>query len=251
MKSELDLFTSPPIQASILKSEEVSYNPIASLDSPSTIKFVSLGHGDTYRDLSSTYLKLKVQFLKKDGSPRHDDKGTDGKILQQPSVVNNLLHSIIKQCNVQLNGKNITPSDGNYHYRAYIESLLNYGTDAATTHLECAGWILDKPNIARSDNNGSKERQKLHHNSNIVELMGKLRVDMFNQPTLLINNVDIRILFTLEKPDFFLIADDSEESQLKIVEANLFMRHVTINPSVLLAHNAVLKKQMLNIIIKE
>ncbi|XP_055371984.1 uncharacterized protein F54H12.2-like [Condylostylus longicornis] len=186
MKSELDLFATPPIQTNILKSEE--------------------------------------------------------KTIQQPSVVNNILHSLIKQCNVQLNGKNITPSDGNYHYRAYIESLLNYGTDAATTHLECAGWILDKPNIARSDNNGSKERQKLYHNSNVVELMGKLHVDMFNQPTHLINNVDIRILFTLEKPDFFLFADDSDESQFKIVEAKLFMRHVTINPSVLLAHNAVLEK---------
>ncbi|XP_055380735.1 uncharacterized protein F54H12.2-like [Condylostylus longicornis] len=242
MKSELDLFATPPIQTNILKSEEVSYNPIASLDNPSIIEFVSLGHGDTYRDLSSTYIKLKVQILKKDGTAWHDDKGADQKTIQQPSVLNNILHSLIKQCNVQLNGKNITPSDGNYHYRAYIESLLNYGTDAATTHLECAGWILDKPNIARSDNNGSKERQKLYHNSNVVELMGKLHVDMFNQPTHLINNVDIRILFTLEKPNFFLFADDSDESQFKIVEAKLFMRHVTINPSVLLAHNAVLEK---------
>ena len=65
MKSELDIFRTQPIQSSILRSEEVSYNPIASLDNPSVIEFVSLGHGDTYRDLSSAYLKLKVQFLKK------------------------------------------------------------------------------------------------------------------------------------------------------------------------------------------
>lgn len=242
IKSELDIFRTQPVQSSILRSEEVSYNPIASLDNPSVIEFVSLGHGDTYRDLSSAYLKLKVQILKKDGTQWNKDKNADGTLIQQPSVVNNLLHSLIKQCNVQLNGKNISPSDGNYHYRAYIESLLNYGTDAATTHLECGGWMLDKPNIAKFDNNGSKERQKLYQNSNVVELMGKLHLDMFNQPTLLINNVDIRILLTLEKPDFYFFADDSDESQLKILEATLFMRHVTINPSVLLAHNAVLEK---------
>ncbi|XP_055385803.1 uncharacterized protein LOC129614877 [Condylostylus longicornis] len=175
------------IQSSILRSEEVSYNPIASLDNPSTIEFVSLGHGDTYRDLSSTYLRLKVKIVKKAGNYWNNDKGADGKTLPQPSVVNNLLHSILKQ--------------------AYIESLLNYGTDAATTHLECAVWCLDKPNIAKPDNNGSKERQKLYHNSNIAELMG-----------------------------------DADESQLKILEATLFMKHVTINPSVLLTHNAVLEK---------
>ncbi|XP_055385238.1 uncharacterized protein F54H12.2-like [Condylostylus longicornis] len=239
---QLDIFRTKPIQSSILRSEEVSYNPIVSLDNLSTIEFVSLGHGDTYRDLSSTYLRLKVQIVKKDGNHWNNDKGADGKTLPQPSVVNNLLHSIIKQCNVQFNGKSITPLDGNYHYRAYIESLLNYGTDAATTHLECAGWCLDKPNIAKPDNNGSKERQKLYHNSNIVELKGKLHLDMFNQPTLLINNVDVRITLTLEKPDFYIFADDADESQLKILEATLFRKHVTINPSVLLAHNAVLAK---------
>jgi hypothetical protein len=140
------------------------------------------------------------------------------------------LHSLKKQCNVQLNGKNITPSDGNYHYRSYIESLLNYGSDAVSTHLECCGWNLDKPNAAKFDNNGSKERQKQFNNSAIVELYGKLHVDMFNQPTLLINGVDVRIILTLEKLEFFMFSDDSDESQLKIVEANLLMRHVTINP---------------------
>lgn len=59
MKSELDLFAKPAIQTNVIKSEEVAYRPISSIDNASVIEFVSLGHGDTYRDLSSIYLKLK------------------------------------------------------------------------------------------------------------------------------------------------------------------------------------------------
>jgi len=247
MKSELDIFASLPVQTSILRSEEVAYNPLASLEaSPSTIEFVSLGNGDTYRDLSSTYIKFKVQILKKDGSTwSANDKigsGADAKLAPQPSVINNLLHSMIKQCNVTLNGKNITPSDSLYHYKAYLTTLLNYGSDSSQTHLEASGWELDKPNFNSFDNNGSKARQKLYNNSAVVELMGKLHVDFFNTPTLLLNNVDMRIALTLEKQDFFLFFNDTDESYLKIHEATLYMKHVTINPNILLAHNTVLEK---------
>jgi len=48
MKSELDLFAAHPMQSSILRTEAVSYNPIASLDGASAIEFVCLGNGETY-----------------------------------------------------------------------------------------------------------------------------------------------------------------------------------------------------------
>ena len=73
MKSELDLFKSIPVQSSILKTEEVAYKPIASLDNPNVIEFVSLGYGDTYRDLSSVYLKLRVRLLKDAKETPHTD----------------------------------------------------------------------------------------------------------------------------------------------------------------------------------
>jgi len=54
-KSELELFAAHPTQSSILRTEKVSYNPIASLDGASSIEFASLGNGETYRDLSCVY----------------------------------------------------------------------------------------------------------------------------------------------------------------------------------------------------
>lgn len=259
MKSELDLFSTPTVQSNILKTEEVAYKPIASLDNSSDLEFVSLGHGDTYRDLSSIYLRLKVQLVKiKDGK---EDFYTGKEIVitgaggvtdttadDGPGVVNNVLHSLFRQCTIYLNGRPIAQTDNNYNYRAYIENLLNYGKDAASTHLESVGWYLDKDNMeaARNfeGNEGYLAREKLFSRSNVVELMGKIHADVFNQDKLLMNGVDLRVVLSLEKPEFYLLTKDSDNysPRIKILEATMYMNHVTVNPSIMLAHETVLQR---------
>lgn len=259
MKSELDLFSSPPVQSSILKTEEVAYKPIASLDNSSVLEFVSLGHGDTYRDLSSIYLRLKLQLIKiKDGKEElytgQDIKitkpdGTVGTVSDDgPGVVNNILHSLFRQCTIYLNGKLISQTDNNYNFRAYIENLLNYGKDAASTHLESVGWYLDENNMevleSREENVGYHARQELFDTSNVVELMGKIHGDMFNQDKLLINGVDLRVVLTLERPEFYILSkdDDPNSPRIKILDATMHMNHVTVNPNIMLAHETVLQR---------
>jgi len=44
---------------------------------------------------------------------------------------------------VSLNGKPVTLHETNYHYKAYLEKLLNYGSDASGTHLMSSLWNLD------------------------------------------------------------------------------------------------------------
>lgn len=234
MKSELDLFKKLPVQASILGTEEVSYKPIASLDNPNVIEFVSLGYGDTYRDLSSIYLKLRVQIL---GAA--DAAITDESV----GVANNVLHSLIQKAAVYMNGKPISQTDSNYQYRAYIEVLLNYGNDASTTHLETIGWKIDSGDLEPDKvNNGLTARKKMFGKSAIIELIGKVHCDMFNQNKLLLNNVDLRIVFTMEKPEFYIIEKAEGKSHIKILDATLFMNHVTISPEILLAHQQLLSK---------
>ena len=277
MKSELDFFTPHPIQSSILKTEEIVYKPVASLDNTSLIEFVSLGHGDTYRDLSSIYLKLRIKMFK---NQKNEVIGDDS-----PSTVNNIMHSLFKQC-FYMNGKPIAQTDHNYHYRAYIENLLNYGSDAATTHLESVGWYIDDgkmdydgtgststpPNPgdgkkrrkrdetnplastsntntssgtsnATGENSGQKKRQAVFAKSCEVELMGKIHGDMFNQSKLLLNNIDLRVILATENPSFYIMSkNDKDEAYIKILDATMYMNHVTINPNVLLAHEKVLLK---------
>lgn len=236
MKSELDLFSPPSIQTNILRNEEVAYKPITSLENQSVIEFACYGHGDAYLDLSSINLCLKIKITKTDGTSYTEvDK-------DQPGIVNNMLHSLFHQVNISLNGKNINSSDGNYSYRAYIEQLLNYGHDAHKTHLEMSGWVLDSKNLDNlNTNEGLKARSDITKNSSVIELYGKLHADMLNQPLLLLNNVDLRIALTLNKPEFYLIADEKDASMVKIIEATLYMKHVSINPNILIAHHKILE----------
>ena len=46
---------------------------------------------------------------------------------------------------ISLNGKSVTLHETNYHYKVYIEKLLNYGSDASSTHLITSIWYLDSP----------------------------------------------------------------------------------------------------------
>lgn len=235
MSSSLDLFAPSSVQMSILKTDEISYLPISSLDNASSIEFLSLGHSEVYRDLSSVYIKLKVQAQESELK-----KYTVGG----PGVVNNLLHSLFEQCNVFLNGKLIS-SDQNYHYRSYIENLTNYGTDAASTHLETVGWVVDTgkvDSLTTAENPGLDTRKSKYENGVVVELYGRLHCDFFSQNRLLLNNIDLKVVLTLSRPSFYLLEEETKTSTIKIMEATLFMNHVTLNPSILLSHETILTK---------
>lgn len=238
MKTELDLFSQQPIQTNIIKTEEVSYSPIASLDNPSAIEFLAVGNGDTYRDLSSIYLRL---VLKIEHKIIKDEKG---QVIETPTgVVNNLLHSLFRNCTIYLNNKSISQSDNNYHYRAYFEKILNYGKDAASTHLEATGWTLDTGDLDSLDEPALKKRVQQFKNGAKVEVMGKIHADMFNQSKLLLNNVDLKVVLNLEKPDFYMMCKAEDHSTIKILEATMYMNHITVNPNILVAHHRMLTKQ--------
>lgn len=237
-KTELDLFTQSPIQTSILGTNEIAYKPLNALgDDPSVIEFACLGHGDTYRDLSSIYLRLCVRLMKKPSNEVHDSTKT------KSCVVNNLLHSLFRQVSVYMNGVPIAQSNNDYGYRAYLENLLNYGNDAAGTHLETVGWALDDGDMDTLDaknNKGYAIRETRMLNSQTVELFGRVHADMFNQHRLLLNNIDLRIALSIEKSDFYIIEKDTETSFIKIDSATLYMNHITINPDILLTNERLL-----------
>lgn len=110
MLSQLDLFTKKPMQSNILSTEEISYKPVTAITNNSVIEFTSLGHGDTYRDLSSIRLRLLVKH-KKSSTESYDEavpavKDVGGTITKPAeeakggSLVNNVLHSLFKQCTI-------------------------------------------------------------------------------------------------------------------------------------------------------
>ena len=129
LKSVLDIFLKRSIQTSMVNNHTVTYKPIAPADNPAQFEFNYSGHSAYYIDLNSMRLLLRFKLVKTEGSDMPADK------TNTVGCVNNLLHSMFSSLSVSLNGKPVTLHGTKYHYKAYLEKLLNYGSDAAGTHL--------------------------------------------------------------------------------------------------------------------
>ena len=240
VKSELDLFSIPPTQTSIENGTMVEYHPIASIVDNGPIEFNIPGSGEDYLDLANTYLHIGVKIVEADGTDIAADAGV--------GPVNLLLHSLFSQVDVQLNDKLVTSSANTYAYRAYLETLLNYGRPAKESQLTASLWYkdtaahMDNRNVMDGENKGLVNRAMFTAESKTVDLVGRIHSDLFFQEKLLLNGINVRIKLVSNKDKFVLMAADNATFKLKIVRAVLRVRKVRIAPAVFLAHAKALER---------
>ena len=242
VKTELDLFTVPPTQ-NIVDSHVVEHQPKAFLDSGGPIEFLIPGSGDDYLDLANTMLHVQVKVTRANGE--------DLDLADPVGPVNNWLHSLFSQVDVYLNGTLVTFSTNTYAYRAYIETLLSYGTDAKVTQLTIQLWHKDTASNMDAveivdgvaANAGFVARRANIVRSRVVDMMGRLQVDMFLQNKFLINGVDVKIRLVRSKAAFAHMAGGpNPDYRITIVNAALFAKKTTLNPTVQMAHIKALER---------
>jgi hypothetical protein len=133
---------------------------------------------DTYID-TNIPLFIRGKLTKADGTNLGATDFTAG--------TNNLLHRLFSQCSIALNGTTITPATDLYNYRSYFETVLSYGSDAASSHLTNAFWYLDDgdllpcdPTSANSKNAGFIARWNRMKQSKEIQMYGRLHSDICN-----------------------------------------------------------------------
>ena len=109
---------------------------------------------DEYIDLSKTILVVEGKVTPADGETSLKDKSGQANV----APVNNFLHSLFRQVDVYLNGKQVTPAMGTYAYRSYIETLLNYDVSAKKSQLSSALYYKDTP--GKMDDKGGLPQTK-------------------------------------------------------------------------------------------
>ena len=233
----LDLFALPPTQTAVQDGLWVEYHPLATLAAGAPIEFAVSGATADYIDLSNTYLYVKAKVLRQDGTNPPADAVF--------APVNYWLHSLFSQVDVLLNNTLVTPSENTYPYRAYIESTLNYGREAKTTHLTSALYYQDtasQMNSLNVDNNaGFRERHARAVAGRDVDMIGRLHCDIFHQERYLLNNVDIKIRLIPSKNTFNIMAAGDNFKSI-ISHASMFVRKVRLNPAVTLSHAKALER---------
>ena len=236
--SELDIFSVPPTQTSIENGSFVDYHPIAAIDDSSSIDFSVPGSSDSYLDLASTYLHLNVKITKANGG------NIDDTLKVGPA--NLLLHTLFNQVDVSLNDKLVSYSSSTYAYRAYIETLLNYGKSAKETQLTAAAWYKDTAGKMDStdvkENLGLNQRSLLASKSKTIDLIGRLHCDVFHQEKLMLSGVGMRVKLMRNKDSVVLISgEDDADYKVKITKAVLQVRKCRINPAISLSHARALE----------
>lgn len=104
LKSELDLFLTPPTNTSILNGGWTELNPTSSISTGTPIEFKYEGTSE-YVQLSQSNLYVVVSVTNSDKLIADNDL---------VALVNNLLHSLFSQVELSFNGSNFENSDKVY-----------------------------------------------------------------------------------------------------------------------------------------
>ena len=137
------------------------------------MEFVIPAEHDTYIDLNIR-LYIRGKLTTADGKDVESTDFTD--------TANNFLNSFFTQCSITSNGTALAPTSDLYQYRSYLDTLLTYGSDAATSHLTNGFWYQDSgdPSAGVPTNTGFVARWNRIKQSKEVQLICRLHSDICN-----------------------------------------------------------------------
>ena len=125
--SNLDIFTLPHTQAAITKSQVVNFYPVSEISDESPLEFNVSGSGLEYISLRDTRLHIKCKIVNADNTPL--------AVATKIGPVNLTLQSLWSQIDVFLNQRLVSSASNNYPYKAYMHTLMTYGSDGKLSQL--------------------------------------------------------------------------------------------------------------------
>lgn len=238
--SSLCIFDKPGILTDIQRSYTVEYYPLSSVTSKGPIEFHIPGNGEDYIDVND--IKLYVQF--------HVTKADGTKIDQSADVVglNNLsIATLFQDASLMIGETQVEGGHMNYPYFGYFNTVMQFTPAAQKAQLLSYGWYKDEAGkFDDASNSGFVKRQTLVGNSSVVELMGPLYFDFFNQDRFLISHTDLRIKLLPNKPEFVLNSyakGGLSDYKINFDKVILYVDRAELNPSVINGHAVGLKRQ--------
>jgi len=134
--SDTDIFTPSFTQKDIQHGQFEEVFPISKLNDNGPIEFSIENVTEKLIDIANSYVKLKIQIVKSDGTALADDNTV--------APINYIFGSMFNQVDLSLGGTMVSSSNNLYPHRAYLETLLNYGMDAKKSQLQMGFYIKDE-----------------------------------------------------------------------------------------------------------
>ena len=234
--SSLDLFEKPALLVTFDGCFCQKLGPVYSPNGP-MLEFEVSGDRKNFIDLQKIFLEIKCKIVQSSGADLKYDAGapTDKAKTEAPYFCNNVLHSLFSDCTVSANGLKISNANGNYAHKSFIETEYSHNKDAKDTWLACQGYSFEE-NPATLATTEIDRRKVLVKKSAECAFYGKVAVDFFTCDRHLLSGVTLRIAFRRSIDDFVIMSDDpAKHYKLEILEANLYVRKMTLNDDVMSA----------------
>ena len=233
----LDLFILPETQTGVLKSYVLELPPLSTQEGAPP-QFNHTPQSGEYNDLNEMKICGSLTIKHADGS--NLEAG------ELAVMVNNFMHSMIKQVDIKLGNTILSLPQQMYGYKALIKVSLTNTDACKKTQLGAQGFFkesaghLDSTEI--TENTSLYNRSKLFELSKKVDFEGRLLEDCLGLTRLLLNNVNVSVKLILASPEFAIMASDpSKKYKYELSGLKLKMTMVTVSPGVILGHGEALK----------
>lgn len=208
-----------------------------------SLKFTIPGN-DTFINLfkSNIYLKLKLTGKTTLSSTDYTVKTSEINKTGL-SVINNIAHSLFKSVKVRIANQDLTVSDDQYGYKAYLQLLLNSTKESQETYFRVNGWLKDKAPFLNAEmksdgsceNNALLERRTEYFTSDdgIGEFFIKPHVGITFLDKCIIPYTDLEFeLARHDNSDFYLMhKGTSHDFNIEILEARFWVQRYKCNPN--------------------
>ena len=181
--SSLDIFQKYPTLVNFKASNVVTYYPYSAVNGPA-LEFTFETGRNVHTDLTSIDLHLGLRIKREDGNNLDDTA-------DNACFVNNALHSVFSDYEIYLNNERVDASS-NYGHKAQIITEMSHTGGEKDTVLECQGYTYEDLSEGMKTD-VVKNRVAWTQKSVIRYFKGRLLVDLFQCPQLLLPNVLVRI----------------------------------------------------------
>jgi hypothetical protein len=236
---ELELFSKAPVQTSIESTFLEEIRPINQLNTGGHIEFNITNGNNEFIRLNETTLsiKFKVKLSKSDGS------AIVASDWNSVSIVNNFLHSLWSQVDLLISNVQTTVSLHTYPFRCYNETILGSTDWSRKTHLKNVGFVADK--MDEKDTPQASRQHYIKYKTGgtdltigrVCSLEGKLHLDLFFQPRVLLGGTPLKIRLVPNKSEFyFKTNDDKIIPRIEFLDIHLNVMKSRVSDELLLAH---------------
>jgi hypothetical protein len=233
-KSELDLFSIPATQVAVKRTfTDVVHtaNPVTN-EGPYEFRIPA---DPNFVHLSKHYVYFQLRIVRANGQ-NLVAQGNDADPAVAP--INAIGKTFFKQAKMYLNSRLVYDSGDTYHLKSFLETELNYGHDAKSSHLTACLYNSESgANMDTADNEGFIERAALFGKSAWIEVMAPLHVDLMTQDRYLLPHTDVRIELHRNSDPLLLLCyqQNAQAYKLEVREMKMFVRKVEILESIQLA----------------